>query len=108
MMKNSAIKHITLIAVFFTLIGCTRSYKNGNIPLYRQKDFQDTVCRLQTGDSVLVIKRTDSATLVRPKDERCCANLFSDCENWLPSCTGWIPNTMLDSLIIPPQDYNAY
>jgi hypothetical protein len=108
----AAIKKLTLVIAIATLVGCAifgkRSFSYGNIPLYKTKDLQNIVCYLQTNDSIYLVKKSDSISLVRPSEERCSATWWSVCEDWLPSCQGWVSNVYLDSLISPPPDYDAY
>ena len=96
------LKKIMLLAVLTALIGCAisfRSYKEGNIPVYRLRDRQEVLCYLRTGDSIHMIKRADTLSLLCTIDKKC---LNWDCSKTTQACMGWVLNTMLDSLATRP------
>ena len=96
------LKKIALLAIIAALIGCAisfRSYKEGNIPVYRLRDRQEVLCYLRTGDSIKMIRRTDTLSLLSVVDGRCSK---WDCSDTKPACMGWVLNTMLDSLVVRP------
>ena len=79
---------IALIVIAPIRAGCVRNYKDGLIPLYRQYNSpKEVVCNLQTGDSIHVLKKKDSMSLVQLNE----------------SCQGWISSSMIDSLVFPVQ-----
>ena len=96
------LKKIALLAIIAALIGCAisfRSYKEGNIPVYRLRDRQEVLCYLRTGDSINMIRRTDTLSLLSVVDGRCTK---WGCSDTKPACMGWVLNTMLDSLVVRP------
>ena len=96
------LKKFALLAVLAALIGCAisyRSYKEGNIPVYKLRDRQEVLCYLQTGDSIRIVKSADTLSLLSVVDGRCSK---WGCSDTKPACMGWVLNTMLDSLAYKP------
>lgn len=90
-----------LTVALLVLSGCSyRSYQDGNIPLFRLKDLEEQLCSLRSGDTIHILKKMDSVSLINV-GVHCEKGLFSDDWDWecRSPCQGWVSNTSLDSLI---------